>query len=261
MITIMPGENRLVQRVNVEGTHNMLQAAQRAGVRRFLYTSSIHAIQRAQHGTLIDEKLPYDPYNPYGAYDRSKAQASMLVQAAARQGLNAVIACPTGVIGPYDYRRSEMGELIRECAQGVPQLYVDGAYDFVDVRDVAEGLVRVSRFGRPGESYILSGQQITVPRLLSYIQAITGKRLLRLKIPMQVARTFARFTPLYYRLVQQEPRFTHYSLEVLASNSVISHAKARLEVGYNPRPLYDSLVDTVQWFTANRHQVKKPTRA
>lgn len=261
LITIMPGENRLVQRVNVEGTRNMLQAAEEAGVRRFVYTSSIHAIQRAPHGTLIDEKLPYDPHNPYGAYDRSKAQASLLVQAAARQGLNAVIACPTGVIGPYDYRRSEMGALICACALGAPQLYVEGAYDFVDVRDVAEGLVRVCQHGRTGESYILSGQQISVPGLLSAIQTITGKRLLKMKIPMQVARIFARITPLYYRLARQEPRFTPYSLEVLCSNSYISHAKARLELGYQPRPLYDCLVDTVEWFTTQPACGTKPSQA
>ena len=140
MISILPGRDELVERVNVLGTQNALRAGLSAGVRRFVYTSSIHAINRLPHGEVIDERVPFDPVNAISAYDRSKAVASLAVLASVCQGLDAVIACPTGVIGPYDYRLSEMGSLILDCIERKPQLYVDGAYDFVDVRDVAEGL-------------------------------------------------------------------------------------------------------------------------
>src|SRR5512139_40934 len=102
IISIMPGPDPVVWRVNVEGTRNVLTAAVRSGVKRLVYTSSIHAIQRVETG-VIDETLPYDPGNPYGEYDRSKAQATLEVQQASREALDAVIACPTGVIGPFDY--------------------------------------------------------------------------------------------------------------------------------------------------------------
>lgn len=99
IISIMPGQNPFVWRVNVEGTRNVLEAARRNNIRRLIYTSSIHALRRAPHGKVIDESLPFDPNNPYGAYDRSKAEASLEVQKTAREGLEAVIVCPTGVIG------------------------------------------------------------------------------------------------------------------------------------------------------------------
>lgn len=247
MISIVPGEDDLVQRVNVQGTQNVLQAARKAGVRRLVYTSSIHAIQRAPIGVVIDESLPFDPGNPVGAYDRSKAQATLAVIESIRDGLDAVIVCPTGVIGPYDYRGSEIGRLIEDCAENRPQLYIDGAYDFVDVRDVSQGLILACEKGESGEVYILSGERVTVQQILDCVQEATGRRIPRLKIPLWLARFAAHFTPVYYRLAKLKPRFTHYSLVTVTGNSVFSNAKARFKLGFNPRPVAQSIADTVRW--------------
>lgn len=248
MVSIMPGANDLVRRVNVEGTLNVIVAALQTGVGRLVYTSSIHALLRAPHGVEITEALPYDPHNPVGAYDRSKAEATLKVLAAARHGLDAVIVCPTGVIGPYDFRLSEMGQLIYDCARCKPQLYIDGAYDFVDVRDVADGLILAGERGLAGESYILSGEQLTVRNLLEAVWELSGRPFMRLKIPLVLARLGACFTPYYYRLARVTPRFTPYSLATLQSNSQISSAKARRDLGYHPRPLRESLSDTLEWW-------------
>ncbi len=247
VISIMPGANPFVHKVNVEGTKNILLAARESGVKKLIYTSSIHAIQRVEDG-VIDEALPYDMNNPYGAYDRSKAEATLEVLNAARTGLEAVVTCPTGVIGPYDFRRSMMGAVIHDAAAAKPTLYVDGAYDFVDVRDVADGLIAAAEHGKRGESYILSGQKITVRYMLETIREITGKNFFQMKIPFDLAKFAAVFTPMYYQLAKATPRFTPYSLEVLQSNSNISHAKATRELGYTPRSLYESIKDTVKWF-------------
>lgn len=252
IISIMPGENPLVRQVNVQGTRNILRAAMEARVRRLVYTSSIHAIQRAPHGKVIDESLPYDSENPYGAYDCSKAEASLEVLKAAARGLDAVIVCPTGVIGPYDFRRSELGEVIRGAAEARPTFYVDGAYDFVDVRDVVEGLLAASRRGRRGESYILGGNRISVRYLIETVREVSGKAFASIKIPFSLAEFAAKFTPWYYKRTNSKPRFTHYSLEVLQSNSNISHRKAEKELGYRPRPAYETIADTVRWFFENR---------
>lgn len=247
VISIMPGANPFVRKVNVDGTKNILRAAMESGIRKLIYTSSIHAIQRVENG-VIDESLPYDMDNPYGAYDRSKAEATLDVLNAAHAGLEAVVACPTGVIGPYDFRGSMMGAVIHDAAVAKPTLYVDGAYDFVDVRDVADGLISAAENGKRGESYILSGQKITVRYLLETVREITGRHFFQMKIPFDLAKLAALFTPMYYRFANETPRFTPYSLEVLQSNSNISHAKATRELGYKPRPLFDSIRDAVKWF-------------
>jgi len=247
VISIMPGPNPFVRRVNVDGTKNILQAAKETDVDKVVYTSSIHAIQRAEDG-VIDESLPFDADNPYGAYDRSKAEATLEVLNAARAGLEAVVACPTGVIGPYDFRGSMMGAVIHDAAAAKPSLYVDGAYDFVDVRDVADGLISAAKHGKRGESYILSGNKISVRYLLETIREITGRGFFQMKIPFDLAKFSALFTPMYYRFAHATPRFTPYSLEVLKSNSNISHAKATRELGYKPRTICESISDTVKWF-------------
>ena len=247
LISIMPGSNPRLRKVNVEGTRNVLRAARENGVQKLVYTSSIHALQRIEDG-VIDESLPYDPANPYGEYDRSKAEATLIVREAAAEGLDTVIVCPTGVIGPYDFHGSMMGTVIHAAAQQRPALYVDGAYDFVDVRDVAGGLIAASEKGRPGESYILSGHRISVRYLLETVREITGGHFFQMKIPFDLARFAAVFTPLYYELSHATPRFTSYSLAVLRSNANISHAKATRELGYRPRSIYQSIADTVHWF-------------
>jgi dihydroflavonol-4-reductase len=246
VISIMPGPNPFVRKVNVDGTKNVLRAAMERGI-KMIYTSSIHAIQRVQDG-VIDESIPYDMNNPYGVYDRSKAEATLEVLKAAHAGLEAVVACPTGVIGPYDFRGSMMGTVIHDAAAAKPTLYVDGAYDFVDVRDVADGLISAAENGMRGESYILSGQRISVRYMLETVREITGRHFFQMKIPFDLAKFAAIFTPLYYRFAHATPRFTPYSLEVLQSNSNISHAKATRELGYVPRSLYESIRDTVKWF-------------
>ena len=256
IISIMPGKNPLVQRVNIEGTANVLNAAKQAGVKRLVYTSSIHALARIPHGKVIDESVAFDPENPYGAYDQSKAQATLLVQEAAQAGFDAVIACPTGVIGPYDFRNSMMGDVIRSAALRHVTPYVDGAYDFVDVRDVADGLISAAEKGETGASYILSGHRISVRYLLETVREITGLGFARFKIPFPLANFVSHFTPFYYRLSNAVPRFTPYSLEVLQSNSFISHAKATRELGYLPRPIFESIEDTIHWFL----EQNRPTR-
>jgi dihydroflavonol-4-reductase len=255
IITIMPGSNQQVQAVNVIGTRNVIQAARLSRVRRLVYTSSIHALSRIPHGITIDESVPFDTQHAISAYDSSKAMASLEVLEAVQAGMDAVIACPTGVIGPYDYRGSELGQLILDCVDRKPMFYVDGAYDFVDVRDVAQGLALVSEKGRTGESYILSGERLSVLGMFKTVQDVIGKRLLTLKVPMQLAQFSARFTPLYYRLSRTKPRFTPYSLATITSNSVISHAKAIRELGYTARPLTETLADTVRWFLQHRSKL------
>jgi dihydroflavonol-4-reductase len=251
VISIMPGSNDLIHKVNVEGTRNVLRVANELKIQKLVYTSSIHAIKRVEEG-VIDEALPYDPDNPYGAYDRSKAQATLDVQQAAQVGLEAVIACPTGVIGPFDFRGSMMGHVIRTAAEKKPTLYVNGAYNFVDVRDVADGLIAAAEHGKRGESYILSGQRISVRYLLETVREITGQGFMLMRMPFELAKWAAQFTPFYYRWTKTSPRLTPYSLEVLRSNSNISHAKATRELGYQPRSLYESIEDAVRWFLTRK---------
>lgn len=251
IISILSGKSELLYQVNVEGTRNVVEACLKTKVRRLVYTSSIHAVKEPPHGIVIDETFPFDPDNVLGDYAKSKAQATLEVLRGVEQGLDAAIVCPTGVIGPYDYKISEMGQLIMDFIQRKLKAYVDGAYDFADVRDVATGLILACEKGKTGESYILSGEQITVRDLLLMLQEITEVKAPSFKIPAWLARTVGKIAPLYYHLTNTKPLFTTYSIDVLASNSQISSAKARRELGYSTRPVKESVTDAVAWFREN----------
>jgi dihydroflavonol-4-reductase len=145
-----------------------------------------------------------------------------------------------------------MGQVIFQAAEAKPMFYVEGAYDFVDVRDVADGLIAAAEMGRKGESYILGGSKISVRYMLETVREVTGRAFSRIKIPFSLAEFAAKFTPWIYLRTHKKPRFTPYSLEVLQSNADISHAKARRELGYKPRPLIETITDTVRWFLEQR---------
>jgi len=253
VISIMPGHNEWMRKVNVDGTKNVLQAAKKAGVTRLVYTSSIHALSRNWKGK-IDESVPFDPDTQAGGYDRTKAAASLAVLDAVKDGLDAVIVCPTGVIGPHDYRGSEMGDLLTSWLRRKLHFMVKGAYDFVDVRDVACGHILACDRGQAGEVYILSGWQIKVLELKKLVQDALGHRIVSVTIPMWMAKIGAKIMPLYYRLTKKTPKFTDYSLETLQSNSNVCCGKANRELGYKPRDLGMTIKDTVRWLVQKKER-------
>ena len=219
LVSITKDQEELVRKVNVDGTRNVIEAVRDARVRRLVYTSSIHALERPPIGTPVNEALKFDPENAAGVYDQTKAEASLLVKQAASEGLDAVILCPTGVTGPYDFRRSEVGELILSFMQKRITFLVEGAYDFVDVRDVATGQILARDYAKSGETYILGGERIELKLMHDLVKKVTGKDTKVLSFPLPVALIVAPIAELYYKVTKTRPRFTRYSIETVISNS------------------------------------------
>ena len=187
LVSITKDQEELVRKENVDSTRNVIEAVRDARVRRLVYTSSIHALERPPIGTPVNEALKFDPENAAGVYDQTKAEASLLVKQAASEGLDAVILCPTGVTGPYDFRRSEVGELILSFMQKRITFLVEGAYDFVDVRDVATGQILARDYAKSGETYILGGERIELKLMHDLVKKVTGKDTKVLSFPLPVA--------------------------------------------------------------------------
>ena len=260
LVSITKDQEDLVRKVNVDGTRNVIDAVKDARVRKLVYTSSIHALERPPIGTPVNEALNFDPENAAGVYDRTKAEASLLVKQAARDGLDAVILCPTGVIGPYDYRRSEVGELILSFMQKRVTFLIEGAYDFVDVRDVVTGQILARDYAQPGETYILGGERIELKLMHDLVKKVTGKDTKVLSFPLPVALVVAPIAELYYKITKTRPRFTRYSIETVISNSEIYSDKAKAELGYKPRSLVNSIADTVRWWWENLGLTRRSLR-
>jgi dihydroflavonol-4-reductase len=258
IVTIMPGMSGLLDRVNVGGIRNVIAACRTNSVRRLVYTSSIHAIAEPPHGTVIDESQPFDPDGVLGDYARSKARATLLLlDEVAKGGLDAVICCPTGIIGPGDYGISNIGQLILDFASGHLKSYVSGAYDFVDVRDVARGLILAAEKGQMGHTYIFSGAQVQVPELMKELAHAIGYPAPTYRIPTAIARAAGVLASAYYWILRRRPVFTAYSIDVLRSNSRVSSQRAREELGFTTRLWPESIRDQVEWF---RSEGILPTR-
>lgn len=237
--------------VNVAGTRNVVRACRQAGVRRLVYTSSVHALPEPPCGVPVRECSRFDPARVLGDYAQSKAEASNEVMAGVEAGLDAVMVFPSGIIGPHDYRPSEMGQLMLDYCSGRLPAYVDGGYDFVDVRDVVQGLLAAAEKGQAGEGYLLSGHRVTVRELLGALRYLTGVRGPRLKLPMWVAKAGVPIARAYCSLRRRRPLFTSYSLKVLRSNSLMDRSKAARELGFRPRTFLKTIADTLEWFCSS----------
>ena len=247
-ISLTDGPDLETERVNLEGTQNVIVAMCKSRNARLVYASSVYALRNPADGSLIDETQPFDVLDCMGAYDRSKARASLAVQRAMAEGLEAVIVCPSAVTGPYDFHNSEAGRAIRLYMQPGLKFTVKGAYDFIDVRDAANGFILASENGRRSETYIISGDRLTVREMAQTIWQAAHTWHANLEVPLWLAYWVARLMPFYARLTGTPSIFTRYSLDAIGSNSHFSHAKATRELGFQPRPASQAITDAVRWF-------------
>jgi len=251
IVTISGGQRRLLREVNVLGARNVARAAVNEGVSRLVYVSSVHALTEPPAGRPIRASTVFEPHRLFGDYAWSKALASQEVLAAVERGLDAVMVFPSGIVGPYDFRLSELGTLFMNFARGRLRAFVDGAYDFVDVRDVVAGMIAAMEHGRRGEGYLLAGHRVTVRQLLKVLEQVTGVRSRARWLPMWLARGAAVLAPTWYRLRRHRPVFTSYSLKVLRSNCAMDVSKSARELGYRVRPFRETVAATIDWFRAS----------
>jgi dihydroflavonol-4-reductase len=249
IISITGDQDGLVERVNVEGTRLVAEAALSAGARRLVHVSSIQAYDVLADVPEITEDSPR-PGPDAPAYDRSKASSEVVVRRVIDGGLDAVIVNPTGVLGPIDHRPSRLGQALLDLRDGKVPALLSGGLNVVDVRDVAQSIAAAADQGRSGEGYILGGHHRSIPKLMRTAAGICGVESPGLVCPMWVARMSAPLTLGWARLMKREPLYTAEALRALRANPRISHAKAAAELGHAPRPLEQTLRDLFSSFQA-----------
>jgi dihydroflavonol-4-reductase len=247
IISLLPGRSELLEQVNVYGARNVAESCLRMGVRRLVYTSSIHALVEPPHGTGIDESVGCDPARMTMEYSKTKARGTLEVLDVVKHGLDAVIVFPSGVIGPYDFKPSEAGRMIMSYVKGRLPATVAGGYNFVDVRDVARGHLLAADKGRTGEGYILAGEWISVTDVLQEVSSVVGRSVPRLTVSPRLALGAARCLTWYCAKTGKKPMFSADMIEALLSNSQVASTKAHQELGYSARPVRESVRDTVLW--------------
>ena len=241
---------------NVGGTWRILRQCLEHDVGKLIHVSSVHAIPEKPEGCVITESCDFSPGLVDGDYAKSKAAATELVFDAAERGLNASIVFPSGIIGPGDIQGGSFTSMAKSFLAGKLPFAVRGGYDFVDVRDVAKGILACSESGEPGKGYILSGHYITIRKMLQLVGKAAKLKYHPICLPLSLAKLAA---PYYERrsLKDRKPLFfTPYSVAVLASNGQFSHAAASKCFAYQPRPMEETLWDMAVWLMEQKEKDK-----
>ena len=236
---------------NVEGTRNILRAARECGVRRVIYTSSVATMGFGNNGRLTDEKSPVTLANMIGDYKRSKFMAEQWVLEAGRSGQNVVMVNPTTPVGERDIKPTPSGQIILDFLRRKFPAYVDTGLNLVDAVDCAEGHLLAMEKAQPGERYILGGENLTLKQILDKLAAITGLPSPKIKLPYSVAlATGVVDTVVTGKIRKREPRVTIDAVRMGRKKMFVTSAKAERELGWNPRPVDESLRRAVDWFRA-----------
>lgn len=239
--------NSRVYDVNVNGTKNIVDKVLEYNA-KLMYVSSVHAIPEKSDGNLISEVSIFNPDDVVGLYAKTKAEAARYVMDSVKdKGLNACIVHPSGILGPYDFSNSHLTALVREIVRGKLPMCVKGGYDFVDVRDVAKGIIMACDKGKMGECYIMSGEFVSIKKLADLVCDVVGRKRIKVVLPIMIAKIVAPFYEMYYNVKGKTPLFTKYSLYTLSSNSNFSNEKAKRDLGFVNRNITDTVKDMVMW--------------
>jgi dihydroflavonol-4-reductase len=241
-------------RSNVEGTRALLRLAREEGVRRFVYTSSVATMGFRSDGTIVDENTPVSLADMVGHYKRSKFLAEQVALEAAHAGQTVILLNPTTPIGEADLKPTPTGRIIVDFLNRKFPAYVDTGLNLVDVDEVARTHADALRdgVGRPGERYILGGENLTLKQILDKMSAITGLPSPSTKVPHAVATIFAFFDEtITGKLRGLEPRATVEAVRMGRKKMFASSARAERELGFRVVPVYKALRRAIDWFRAH----------
>ena len=235
---------------NVGGTKNLLEAAERAGVEQFIYTSTVAtiAVDRPEHpNEFTDAKLE----EMVGHYKRSKWLAEKEVLDAAKQGFPAIVAMPTTPVGPWDWKPTPTGKIILDFLNGKMPGYVETGLNFVGVEDCAAGHILVAEKGTVGERYLLGAENLTLKSVLDMLAEMTGLPAPSLKIPHGLALGVAYAETAFSRLIGREPQIPVEGVKIAQHMMFVDCSRAKRELGFEAGPVTAAFERAVRWYEAN----------
>ncbi|MBV8705877.1 MAG: NAD-dependent epimerase/dehydratase family protein [Acidobacteriaceae bacterium] len=237
---------------NVEGTRNVLDAAERAGVERVIYTSTVGCIgMPPDHEG--NEETPVSISDMAGHYKRSKWLAEQVALEKARAGLPVVIVNPTAPVGDHDWKPTPTGKIIVDFLRDKLPAFVDTGLNLVDVRDTALGHLLAAERGKPGERYILGCENITLKEILGRLGTLAAKPAPRTQVPYPVAYAAGLISTGWANLTGKPPMAPLEAVRMARKRMFVSTDKAKRELSFQPRPVNEALGRAIGWFRANNY--------
>ena len=247
VVDISGKKEELMWKVNVEGTKNVVESCKRCGVKNLIYVSSIDTYPDKFSDGVKTELSSYSEVGLTSGYAITKAIATQIVLDA-KDDLKVCCVQPTGVLGPDDYMGSSIGATMDLFIKGLfPVSMSFGRYNFVDNRDMAIAMRNAVDLGRSGECYILGGDVITVDDLMGYMADALGRKKPKIKVPKAVILPFVPLVSKAMDLAKLPPMLNSFSLSKLEENCNFSNEKAKRELNFNPRPIAETVKDSVLW--------------
>jgi len=244
-------DTREIYASNVTGTQNLLDAARRAGVEKFVYTSTVATIAVPREGRLPNEDTQSSVGEMIGHYKRSKFEAEQCALRAAEAGLPVVIVNPTTPVGPGDWKPTPTGKIIVDFLNGRMPGYVDTGLNFVPVEDCAQGHLLAAERGRAGERYILGGPNLTLKQMLDILSSISGRRSPRWKFPYVLAYAAGCVDTGVSRLLGREPQIPLEGVRMARHKMFVDASKAERDLGFVPGPIEAALERAAAWYETN----------
>jgi dihydroflavonol-4-reductase len=239
-------------RSNVEGTQAILEAARKQGIRRVIYTSSVATMGFTSNGHPADEGSPVSLDDMIGPYKRSKFMAEQIALDAGRRGMPVIIVNPTTPIGERDVKPTPTGRIVVDFLKRKFPAYVETGLNLVDVRECARGHIAALERGKPGERYILGGENLTLKQILDALGKVTGLPSPKVKLPYFFAfATGVVDEAITGRLLKREPRATVDTVRMGKKKMFASSDKAERELGWKIVPVENALRRAVEWFRSN----------
>jgi len=243
-----PGE---IYESNVGGTRNLLQATRRAGVKKFVHTSSVATVAVHRPGPLPDEDVDARLEEMIGHYKRSKFLAEQEAMQAAAQGDPVVVVNPTTPVGPGDWKPTPTGQLIVDFLNGRMPAYVETGLNVVAVEDAAHGHLLAADRGQAGRRYILGGRNMTMREILQALARATGRRAPRVRLPHAVALAAAYADTAWSRLRGRAPRIPVEGVRMSRHRMFVDASRAPRELGFVAGPAEEALARAVRWYEEN----------
>lgn len=247
-----PGE---FDEINRRGTEVVLKAAIKAGVSKFVHCSSLTTLVGRSTPVSVstaDEQIELAPDDMLGAYPRSKREADLAVESAAKSGeIDAVIAMPTEPLGPGDEALTPPTRMILDFANGATPAYIDCILNFVPTQSIASGLIAARERGVAGERYLLGGENTPMKELLAEIAQISGRPAPKTRMPYWVALAAGAIdTKLVSALTGKPPKAPLTGVRLAGRQVSFSSEKAAQELGWRADPWRPALRAAIEWFEA-----------
>ncbi|MBL8798476.1 MAG: NAD-dependent epimerase/dehydratase family protein [Planctomycetia bacterium] len=239
------------RQVNFLGTVHVLEEALAAGVERILHTSTESILTRSRQTAPIAEDQQVSIRDVIGPYCRSKFRAEQYAFQLARRGAPVVIVNPTLPVGPGDLGRSPPTQMMLDFCRGRRNEYLDAELNLIDVRDVAEGMVRALHHGQAGRRYLLGHENLSIRQVFALLAKLTGLPEPRWRVPYAVALTAAYVSEFLADVcTHRSPAATVTGVKLTQRRMHFDARRSLEALGLQPRPVAQSLADAVAWFRA-----------